>query len=368
MKKNISILKNCYGCGICVKSCGKKIIELRINSEGFYEPYITNETKCNECGLCLEVCAYNYNDICLSASPLKSYASWSKNKETREKCSSGGVGFEISRALINKGYKVCAVRYNTKSNRAEHYIAESINDLMPSRGSKYIQSYTPEAFKKINRSDKYLITGTPCQIDSFRRYIQKFQLEDNFVLMDFFCHGVPSMLAWNKYRQDVEKYTGNIIDVEWRNKDTGWHDSWCMNIKGDAKTYMSKATKGDYFYQFFLGNACLNKACYSKCKYKNRSSSADIRVGDLWGNYYKNNEEGISALIIFTQKGNEVANLLQNTELIEHPFEVVAEDQMKHKLKEPKIARDVTLSLLKSKFFPVKIIIIIMKVCLKLFK
>ena len=82
----------------------------------------------------------------------------------------------MGRTLIGEGYKVCGVRYNAERNRAEHYVATTIEELIPSIGSKYIQSYTVDGFKAINRNEKYLVTGTPCQIDSFRRYLQKLSL------------------------------------------------------------------------------------------------------------------------------------------------------------------------------------------------
>ena len=97
-------------------------------------------------------------------------------------------------------------------------------------GSKYIQSYTLDGFKAVNRKDKFFVTGTPCQIDSLRRYIRKFRCEGNFVLMDFFCHGVPCAHVWNKYVR--EKELGNIEFVAWRNKLNGWHDSWAMVLEG----------------------------------------------------------------------------------------------------------------------------------------
>lgn len=56
----------------------------------------------------------------------------------------------------------------------------------------------------------------------------------------------------------------------------------------------------------FLGDYCCNKACQKACKYKYNRSSADIRIGDAWGNEYKDNEKGISALIAFTAKGQEI--------------------------------------------------------------
>ena len=197
--KNIGHIHDCYGCGVCATACGRKIIEIGLNKDGFYEPHITDESRCIECGICTEVCAYLHDDLSLKEPEIHSYAAWSKDHLVRRKCSSGGAGFEIGKCLLGQGYKVCGVRYDAEKNRAEHYVATTVEELIPSAGSKYIQSYTVDGFKAINRKEKYLVTGTPCQIDSFRRYIKKFRCEDNFVLLDFFCHGVPSMLVWQKY-------------------------------------------------------------------------------------------------------------------------------------------------------------------------
>lgn len=295
----------------------------------------------------MDVCSYTHDELSLSGVSAKSYAAWSNDAAVRRKCSSGGVGFELGRTLIEQGYKVCGVRYNSETNRAEHYIATTIEELIPSIGSKYIQSYTVDGFKAINRKGKYLVTGTPCQIDSFRRYIQKFRCEDNFVLMDFFCHGVPSMLLWQKYTAWAESQVGKLTYVSWRNKFTGWHDSWAMSIDGEntgekvnwhdsynllikeKKGFLnSRLSQGDFFYNLFLSNSCLGKACYEKCKYKYNRSAADIRIGDFWGKTYQDNEDGVSAVIAFTKKGDEVLKLC-NCTLVKHPFNIVAEGQMK---------------------------------------
>ena len=82
------------------------------------------------------------------------------------------------------------------------------------------------------------------------------------------------------------------------------------------------------FYRLFLSDACLGKACYEKCKYKYDKSSADIRIGDLWGKTYEKEEKGVSGAIAFTEKGIEILNNC-NCELIEHSFDTVAEGQMK---------------------------------------
>lgn len=351
--KNISLIKDCYGCGVCSASCPKNIISMQLNQDGFYEPKIVDIDKCIGCGICVDVCGFSHQEIALKDCSIRSWAGWSNDELVRKKCSSGGIGFEIGKQLITEGYKAVGCRYNVNTQRAEHYIASTVEEFIQSIGSKYIQSFTEDAFKKINRKDKYLITGTPCQIDSFRRMIQKFHLEENFVLMDFFCHSVPSMFAWKAYIKMLEPQIGKITYASWRNKfQYGWHDSWIMGIDGEKTSkpidwhdsynllirgkktcIQSRMSQGDLFYRLFLGDFCANKACIHNCKYKYNHSSADIRIGDLWGETYKDNKEGVSAIITFTEKGNSIIKNMKDITLVEHPFEVVAEGQMKRNVK-----------------------------------
>lgn len=223
---NISEIGDCYGCGVCSVSCPKNIIDIRLNDDGFYEPYITDLTKCTNCGLCRESCSYLFDSLSLTGSKVKCYAAWSNDENIRNKCSSGGIGFEIGKYLLNSGYKACGVKYNVEKGRAEHFVAYNVEDYLLSIGSKYIQSYTIDAFRQINRSDKFLLVGTPCQIDSFRRYIKRRNIENNFILVDFFCHGVPSMNLWMKYLSMVETKSGKAINVVWRDKTKGWQKSY----------------------------------------------------------------------------------------------------------------------------------------------
>ena len=343
---NISHIHHCYGCGVCALACGKQIISIRLDENGFYEPVVTNSSRCTDCGLCLEVCAYSHDELSLKVEEVYSYAAWSKDSRIRRKCSSGGVGFEVGLALISKGYKVCGVRYNAARNRAEHYIAITPEELIPSIGSKYIQSFTLDGFKSINRKEKYLVTGTPCQIDSFRRYVQRFKVEKNFVLMDFFCHGVPSKLMWDDYLEKEKKKIGKITYVSWRSKQAGWHDSWNVLMEGKSASTNSKFSQGDIFYRLFLGHFCLNRSCHRNCKYKYNHSAADIRIGDLWGKTYQKDEDGVSAAIAFTTKGNEVLQQC-NCSFTLLPFEVVAEGQMKRNASKAVLA-DVAMYMLKS--------------------
>lgn len=338
---NIRSIYNCYGCGICSIICPKKIIKIDYNYQGFLVPYISEIDKCLNCGACLSVCVYSSKGIVYSSNTIypKFYAGWSKNKETRNKCSSGGVAYELAHYLLEKKhYKVVGVKYNELKDRAENYIASNVEELDYSIGSKYIQSYTPDGFSQINKTDKYFVTGTPCQIEAIRRYIQKKKIEDNFILMDFFCHGVPSILLWKKYIGKIKSAIDPITFVSWRNKITDWHNSFVIKIKGEfkkeKKRYISSKSDGDLFYRFFLGNMCLNKVCYSSCKYKHLNSAADIRVGDLWGNKYSKNTKGVNGIIVLTDKGESIIKSL-DINIIKENMEVVTEGQLKKCLSEP---------------------------------
>lgn len=368
MNNNVSSISYCYGCGVCSASCPKKIISIVLNRDGFYVPSIDDASNCIDCGICLDVCSFKHSERACNTMPIKSWAAWSNDDRVRRKCSSGGIGFEIGKQLIEQGFKAVGCRYDIEKQRAEHYIATTVEEFVQSIGSKYIQSFTEEAFKRIDRNQKYLVTGTPCQIDSFRRMTNKFHCEENFVLMDFFCHCVPSMHAWNAYRKMLEPKIGEVTYASWRNKfEYGWHDNWLMGVDGvnsskpvnwydsynliirGKKTFIqSRKSQGDLFYKLFLGDVCMGLQCEKDCKFKYDKSAADIRIGDLWGTTYQDNEKGVSALIAFTEKGVSVIDGLKDVKLIEHPFEVVAEGQMKKNAKHKEVT-PLVMSLLRGR-------------------
>lgn len=370
--KNVSEIKNCYGCGVCSVACTRRVLDIRLNPDGFYEPVAVRADACNACGLCLDCCAYLHPEL-PAADTVRAYAAWSNDEAVRRRCSSGGIGYEIGRQLIGRGYQACGVRYNAPLRRAEHYIASTSREYLASAGSKYLPSYTAGAFRSIDRKGRYLVTGTPCQIDSFRRYLRKFKAGDRFVLLDFFCHGVPSMHVWTKYLDRVEKLTGKTSDASWRNKTAPgfarssaeatagteaipamraereaaaakktavkWEDSYRICTAGEKTFYLAGETRNDAFYTLFLSNICLGKACYARCKYKYTASAADIRIGDLWGKTYRGNEAGVSAVLAFTETGRSLVESLEHCTVKRHTLDEVAGGQLKSPLKEPWLRR-----------------------------
>ena len=143
MMKNIFHIQNCYGCGVCATVCPKNIISIKLNRNGFYEPYIKDLHLCNNCGLCISVCSFiDKKTINHDMVPLHCYAAWSNDEQIHGRCSSGGIGFEIGKQLLKQGYKACGVKYNTEKVRAEHYISTNVNEPLFIWGVT-MQNHTP---------------------------------------------------------------------------------------------------------------------------------------------------------------------------------------------------------------------------------
>lgn len=338
MKKNVGHIKHCYGCGVCVASCPQHIIEMRLDKRGFYEPAVTNETQCTDCGLCRKSCAYLDNQLAVTNDVKDWAAVWSETPETRKTCSSGGVAYELALTALQQGYEVVGVKYNVELHRAEHCICHNIEELEQTKGSKYLPSYTPTAFTEFKRGKKYFVCGSPCQIDSLRRLIRMRKIESDFVLMDFFCHGVPSYNMWQKFIQTNFPKT-DITDVAFRcktnymtNKTWPWHISYVITIKNDniqdGIYQPALCNHKDWFYHYFLGNLCLGEQCHTKCKYKMYRSSADIRIGDAWTSAYQDNEDGVSAVLAFTESGKQLLKATQNLCREQIDLNLLCEGQM----------------------------------------
>lgn len=328
----------CTGCGLCEVVCPKNTLKIKKSSEGFYKSFQVNDN-CNECGLCERICpVYQTNEF---NRPKSFVSAYSKNPETRKSCSSGGIAHEIGTLMLSKGYEVCGVIYENDKEMALHTISNNYKDLEDIKGSKYIQSYTPDAFKQIVnkiKNSKYLIFGTPCQIAAINHYSELVNKRNHLILVDFLCHGTPSYLLWQGYMRYLtqKKKLYIIKNVRFRDKKYGWHN-YTMAIETKNGIYYSDRNRDkDFFYEFFLGNFCLNEACYN-CDFRAINSYADIRLGDLWGTKYKEDKKGVSGVITFTDTGENILSLLKESCVIqEENLETVLEGQIKGEICVPR--------------------------------
>ena len=292
----------CMGCGGCEIVCPVGAIRIEMSADGFWRPTI-NKTICVDCGKCDSVCPV---DVVQTNQAIQAYGFKSNDKQILRKSASGGFGYELSKAMIGSS-SVCSVEYDPSVCGPRHTVADSIEELDKKRNSIYLQSYTVNGFREILKHENGVVFGSPCQISLLNNLLGQQKRRDKFLLIDFFCHGVPSYNVWKKYVDDHKEVFDFQPDVVFRSKKNGW-GSFTIECKAEDKScYFDKAKDDDIFFRIFLENMALNKCCYS-CPYHANNSAADIRIGDLWGEKYKNDTEGITGILAFTEKGRDAVS------------------------------------------------------------
>lgn len=302
---------------MCAAVCSREAISILLNEDGFYRPYI-DEVKCTNCGLCTKVCYKFDNDIRMTDAEglnnVKVYSSQYKSEELLEKVTSGGVADALAKELIKQGYECIGVTYNDGKHRAEHVVARTSEETDAFRGSKYIQSYSMDAFKELVkncRTTKYAIFGLPCHIYAAHQLLTLRKLRENCVLVDLFCHGCPSMLVWNKYEQDIKRMVNNkaFDNVQFRSKAHGW-GAFHVAVDVDGKQAFVSTPMKDEFYTLFFSDRVLNDGC-SDCQLRSTMEYTDIRLGDYWGKRFLGDKKGVSAVALVTERGKAVFNAIK---------------------------------------------------------
>lgn len=356
MKNNVKaepLLRPCTGCQMCAAVCPKGAIQIKEDADGFLKPFIQEE-RCISCGICRKYC-YRCNQIenQISDKTNECIATQARDPKLIEKSSSGGIAHLLAYEFLLQGYQVIGVGYDYKQDRAVSVVAKTASDLDAFHGSKYMQSYTLDAWKEIiqNTNQKYAVFGTPCHIYALGQRARKNHQRERFIFVDIFCHGCPSSLLWKKYIQFYKKklQIKEFTQIEFRSKQYGWHE-YCNVFYGNGHKAVSPITIKDSFFSLFFDDYILNEACYS-CETRSAFMYTDIRLGDFWGDKYDQNTEGISAVVLCTQSAKKVWKKIQNDlsfcERIEQE-EVVKEQSYGHYYAKDVQMRRKTFDLLKS--------------------
>lgn len=295
----------CMGCGGCEIVCPAGAIKIKMSEDGFLRPCV-NASKCVNCNQCDRICPVNIINTKVST---EAYSYKSKGKETLKKSASGGFGYDLSVKLI-ESMPVCSVEYDREQARPIHRVSELLEDLDKKRNSIYLQSYTVPGFERILDLGRGIIFGSPCQISFLNNYLLKKKARDHYLLIDFFCHGIPSYNVWVKY-MGSKSFFLEMPDVIFRSKEYGWGNFTILCSTGEQNYYFDKVKDHDIFFRMFLENMVLNESCY-QCPYHGNNSGADLRIGDYWGEKHKEDTEGVTAILVYTQKGKETIKLLKD--------------------------------------------------------
>ena len=302
--ENNSIVINnscCTGCYACSFICPQNAITI-VEKKGF-KTAIVNKDNCINCGLCLKVC-HRSNVENSNIMQSTAYECYSNNEQVLATSTSGGAGYELSKYFINKGYEIIGCKYNYEKDCAEHDIINSESQLYLFTGSKYIQSSLEKIKEKITANKKYIFIGTPCQCYGMRKYIEIKKKKSEFIFIDFFCHGFIPSDFFNYFLTKHKK--DNLEKIEFRSKENGWHSYLCKLVYKD--NYVLIPYQKSEFGIVFLSDFLLPDTCY-KCRFRFNYVTADIRIGDYWGEKHKSNTKGVSCVLGVTENGK---NILDN--------------------------------------------------------
>lgn len=303
---------DCCGCSACYSVCPVKAIEMVEDEEGFLYPQI-DENKCIGCKLCQEVCPLNNKPT--DNNPHHLFAVKNKNENERINSTSGGVFSLLAHYVeLQKGV-IYGAAFSDKY-KVKHMRAETQAEWKKFCVSKYVQSDINDVFSMVEydlHSDKLvLFTGTPCQVDGLKQYLQKKKNNvDKLITCDIVCHGVPSPKIWHKYLQFISKNRiDSIGNISFRDKtEKGWHNS-TLTIDNTENNNIICETHGDNLYsQLFFAHYILRLSCHT-CKYANLHRPGDITLGDFWGieKHYSefDDEKGISLVMINSPNGKNI--------------------------------------------------------------
>lgn len=307
--------KECFGCGACFQICPQKAISMQRDNEGFLYPNV-DEKACVLCNQCHQVCPHEHlPDFHQINSALVGYNS---DTEVRIKSASGGA-FKSIVDVANEDTKVFGVVWSGRSE-AVHTEATKKEAYDLFHKSKYIQSDTGLSFKKVKN---YLVAGisviyvgTPCQIAGLKTFLNSD--DKNLLCIDIVCHGVPSGKVLEKYFQSIEKRGKVVYGIDFRHKvfKRGAYDSKCALIRYSDGINRVVDYDSSGFLRGFANGLFFRPSC-SECPFAKAERVSDLTIGDAWGIEKSrsdlNPHEGVSLILVNTEKGKSIVKKICNT-------------------------------------------------------
>lgn len=321
----------CTGCSACVNICAFGALTIGTNGEGFYRPKL-DTNKCIGCQKCLKSCPVisKPNLVNKNGSCSKVWAAWHKNASIRKNSSSGGAFSALASMVLRNGGLVVGAAYNEHLEVC-HIIVDDESELYRLRQSKYVQSNMGlcmrDVRKLLNKGKMVMFVGTPCQCAGMRKVIGKDN--ENLLLVDFICHGVPSATMLNKWIQWLRNTVGMITNIEFRNKCKGWYDAVRVVTLQSGKKKILKGKNDSYWVGFNNNNNNLQFSCYD-CQFLGLPRLSDITIADFWGighhisfGHKTEIENGVSMVIANHSRAVEFVEKCDDLEKFERTIEEV---------------------------------------------
>ena len=256
----------CTGCGGCEWVCPPSSITMEVDRDGFYKPTINRDT-CTDCGICQRPCPVIENEKKTLtkgqwAEP-KAFGAWTKNEPSRIASSSGGIFSELARDIIDAGGAVAGCVWEANWTPA-HILTRNWSDVERMRGSKYAPSRADNIYQQVldflRKTDKpVLFCGAPCQVAALAALLKP-EFRPRVLLVDFICHGVPSLTVFHSY---LEGLFGGEEVVSYTNRDKTLYWQTVRAKSSSGKSYLLEGYKDPFFSGYCEHHIYLMEACYN---------------------------------------------------------------------------------------------------------
>ena len=248
--------------------------------------------------------------------PRKAFAAWALDESVRTSSSSGGVYSVLGEHILEQGGVITGCRFD-RDLVLKNEISDQPGGTARFRGSKYVQSYPDEIYRKVEQEllngKTVLFVSTPCQVAGLLKYPGL--PTENLITCDLVCHGVTSQKTFRKYLDwhllspDPERSVIAFRDLN------GWGDYYIRILEQDALVWRSNDTSNE-FIRAYLSCSSSDEACYT-CPYARMERIGDLTLADFWGlgksvPFNDDPSRGCSLILVNTKKGEKLLHAVQD--------------------------------------------------------
>jgi coenzyme F420 hydrogenase subunit beta len=323
----------CVGCGLCESIAGHSKVEMRLNAEGFYRPFICQDIDgsiwqeinqvCPGIKLRKDAFLNSGNNEIIWGVVQHAAVGYANDEEIRFQASSGGALSAILVYLLENRHVDYVLHIGVSEDNpfvSTVGLSRSRKDILQRSGSRYVPTAPlTKLVDLLNRDNvKFAIVGKPCDIAAVRTYMDLYPETKSriVVLISFFCAGVPSILATYDLVQEFGLKKEQIRKFRYRG--FGW--------PGKATALTLDGQEYSMSYNESWGGI-LGRNLQFRCKIcpDGIGEFADIVCGDAWvtKDGYPDFEErpGKSLVLARTEHGEGIVNsAAQSNHLILESF------------------------------------------------
>lgn len=238
-----------------------------------------------------------------------------ENEDLLLQSSSGGAVTAISQRIIDNGGVVFGARYTKDYYGVEYCCVDNLKDLDQLKGSKYTSSRKGDVYEQLAQRLKngqlVLFVGLGCDVGAVKAYCYKNNLDTKTLyLIDILCHGPVADGVHEQFVKDLEnRYNSKLTFFSVRFKKKGWTPFYIKAKFDSGKELEMLFNESDYGKAFYS----IAKPACTNCKFKGDNHKGDLCCGDYWGITEREpgwNKNGVSVIVVQTDKGRELLNLL----------------------------------------------------------